>query len=152
MANFAVINKKTNEVLTVIVIDNDRLMVKGSENEQKGVVLCEQLFKDGYKGVDFENLIFRQTSYNKTKRYNYAGIGHKWDEVAGAFYAPKPKDKQGGEYVLDEKYRWKFVSTEANKRLRGKSKENLFTKIVSKENWFTKLVKVIKNFLNKIFK
>ena len=46
-------------------------------------------------GVDFLNNIYntrdvwKQTSYNKNIRKNYAGIGYTYDETRDAFIAPK---------------------------------------------------------------
>ena len=43
-----------------------------------------------------------RTSYNGNIRYNYAGIGYKYDEIADAFISPKCHN----EAVLNEQYRW----------------------------------------------
>ena len=47
-------------------------------------------------GVDFLNNLYgsrdvwKQTSYNKNIRKNFAGIGYKYDETRDAFIPPKP--------------------------------------------------------------
>ena len=47
-------------------------------------------------GVDFINKLYntrdvwKQTSYNKNFRKNYAGIGYQYDHTRDAFIAPKP--------------------------------------------------------------
>jgi hypothetical protein len=47
-------------------------------------------------GVDFINKLYntrdvwKQTSYNRTFRKNYAGIGYQYDQTRDAFIAPKP--------------------------------------------------------------
>jgi hypothetical protein len=46
-----------------------------------------------------------QTSYNGNIRYNYAGIGYKYDEVEDAFIAPKPECGHD-ELLLNNQYRW----------------------------------------------
>jgi hypothetical protein len=55
---------------------------------------------------NFRNQICKRTSYNNNYRFNYAGIGYTYDEVADAFIAPMP-DCGHDELVLDETtYRW----------------------------------------------
>jgi hypothetical protein len=46
-----------------------------------------------------------QTSYNGNIRYNFAGVGYKYDDVADAFIAPKPECGHS-ELQLNEQYRW----------------------------------------------
>ena len=72
MAHFA---KKTDEniVEKVIVINNlDVLNSSGDEEEGIGVAFCRELY--GQEGV------WKQTSYNKNMRGNYAGIGMTYME------------------------------------------------------------------------
>ena len=40
---------------------------------------------------NFRGQTCKRTSYNGNIRYNYAGIGYTYDQVADAFIAPKPK-------------------------------------------------------------
>jgi hypothetical protein len=47
---------------------------------------------------NFRGQVCKRTSYNGNIRFNYAGIGHTYDEVRDAFIAPKCHD----EAVLDE--------------------------------------------------
>lgn len=53
----------------------------------------------------------KRTSYNGNIRYNYAGIGYKYDEVADAFIAPKPECGHS-ELQLNDKYRWECSNAE----------------------------------------
>lgn len=53
----------------------------------------------------------KRTSYNGTIRYNYAGIGFSYDELADAFIAPKP-DCGHLELQLNDKYRWECSNSE----------------------------------------
>ena len=56
----------------------------------------------------------KRTSYNAATngfRYNYAGIGYKYDEVADAFIAPKP-DCGHAELQLNDQYRWECSNAE----------------------------------------
>ena len=48
----------------------------------------------------------KRTSYNGNIRFNYAGIGYTYDDLADAFIAPKP-DCGHDELILDTNtYQW----------------------------------------------
>lgn len=80
MAHFAQIGPD-NTVLQVIVVGNaDTADAAGVEKEHIGAAFCERLI--GGRWV--------QTSYNGSKRKNYAGIGYTFDEQRDAFLPPKP--------------------------------------------------------------
>ena len=67
MAHFAKLDSK-NIVETVIVVDNDDVKDgNGDEVESIGVAFCQKLF-----GASTN---WKQTSYNRNMRGNYAGIG-----------------------------------------------------------------------------
>ena len=52
---------------------------------------------------NFRGQVCKRTSYNHKIRYNYAGIGYKYDAIRDAFIAPKCHD----EAILDEQScRW----------------------------------------------
>lgn len=81
MAHFAELDEN-NVVLRVIVVANkDTADENGVENEQIGIEFCQRLFGGAWK----------QTSYNKQFRKNYAGIGYTYDPVRDAFIPPKPE-------------------------------------------------------------
>jgi hypothetical protein len=81
MASFAKI--ENNIVVTVISINNSVITdANGVEQEQLGVDFINQLYKT--------NDVWKQTSYNKTFRKNYAGIGYTYDSQRDAFISPKP--------------------------------------------------------------
>jgi len=95
MAHFAKISK-TNEVLTVLVVDNkDVLNADGVEDESVGQQYLE-------RHNNWPSQMWIQTSYNTTSnthssgdnskalRGNYAGIGYEWDEDNNIFWLPKP--------------------------------------------------------------
>jgi hypothetical protein len=88
MAHFAELNE-SNIVKQVIVVHNNELLVDGVESEAKGIEFCQSLFGGNWI----------QTSYNKTIRKNYAGIGFLYDPIRNAFIAPKPEE---GNWVLNE--------------------------------------------------
>lgn len=81
MAHFSKLDEN-NVVLAVHVVHNNELLdAKGNESEAKGVEFLTKLY--GYK-------LWKQTSYNRKFRKNYAGIGYIYDSVRDAFIAPKP--------------------------------------------------------------
>jgi hypothetical protein len=85
MAHFAKINKATNEVLHVSVVDNWNC-VDGTGNEVEAIGIA---YLEGVHGVH-DDVYWKQTSYNNNIRKNYAGIGMTYDSVRDAFIAPKP--------------------------------------------------------------
>jgi hypothetical protein len=55
---------------------------------------------------NFRGQVCKRTSYNGNYRFNYAGIGYTYDELADAFIAPKP-DCGHVELILDTNtYQW----------------------------------------------
>lgn len=81
MAHFAEIDSN-NQVIRVLVVPN--------EQEHRGQeYLADELNMGG---------TWIQTSYNKTFRYNYAGIGFTYDKKRDAFIPPKPYES----WVLNE--------------------------------------------------
>ncbi len=89
-------------------IDNDNKVIRvtvGDNNDPAG--------DEGYSWL-INNLggTWIKTSYNSNIRYNYAGIGYFYDEIADAFIPPKP-DCGHDELTLDTNtYLWKCESTE----------------------------------------
>ena len=69
---------------------DDNNIVKKVEVVSNDIATSEQA------GVDFLNNLYgtedvwKQTSYNKTTRKNFAGIGMTYDETRDAFIEPKP--------------------------------------------------------------
>jgi hypothetical protein len=82
MAHFAQLDEN-NVVTQVIVVANAELLDEnGVESEQRGVEFCQSLF-----GAD---TVWKQTSYNRNMRKNYAGIGFTYREDLDAFVPPSP--------------------------------------------------------------
>ena len=80
-----------NIVENVISINNSLITdVNGVEQEQLGNDFINKL----YNTRD----VWKQTSYNKNFRKNYAGIGYYYDQTRDAFIAPKPFNS----WVLNE--------------------------------------------------
>jgi hypothetical protein len=98
MAHFAQIND-TNIVQQVIVVGNEILNnAEGFAGEALGVAFCQSLY-----GADTN---WKQTSYNRAFRKNYAGIGFTYDSTRDAFIEPKPE----GNWKLDEETcTWKEI-------------------------------------------
>lgn len=78
MAHFVELDEN-NIVINGIVVHNNELLIDGIENEQKGIDFCV-----AHLGGNWI-----QTSYNKTIRKNYAGIGYSYDSIRNAFIPPK---------------------------------------------------------------
>jgi hypothetical protein len=72
-----------NIIETVISINNSVITdSNGIEQEKLGVDFINKL----YNTRD----VWKQTSYNRTFRKNYAGIGYQYDQTRDAFIPPKP--------------------------------------------------------------
>jgi hypothetical protein len=88
MAHFAKI--QNNLVTQVVVVHNNELLVDGVESEHAGISFLQNLYGQDTAWV--------QTSFNKTFRKNFAGVGFSYDEEKNAFIAPKPF----ASWILDE--------------------------------------------------
>lgn len=93
MAHFAELDA-SNTVTRVLVVANKALLDKGVESEAKGVSLLASLNGHGR---------WKQTSYNGTRRKNFAGVGFLYDTTRDAFIPPRPFPS----WLLDEETcRW----------------------------------------------
>jgi hypothetical protein len=92
MAYFAKL--ENNIVSQVLSVNNQELLVNGVESEQAGVNFLKNLFG--------QDTIWIQTSYNKTFRKNYAGVGYLYDESKDGFIPPKPFDS----WILNDDCNW----------------------------------------------
>lgn len=90
MAHFAQLDQN-NLVVKVIVVNNDCCLDgNGLESEVVGVAFCQSLY-----GQDSN---WKQTSYSRSFRKNFAGIGYQYDGQRNAFIPPKIYSS----WVLDE--------------------------------------------------
>jgi hypothetical protein len=93
MAHFAKI--EDGLVTQVIVIsDTDAPNPAPDRSEPLGQAFIRDTLK-----LDGE---WKQTSYNASFRYNYAGPGYTYDSEADAFIAPQPYDS----WVLSDSFVW----------------------------------------------
>jgi hypothetical protein len=92
MAHFVEINEDGIVLRGIVVNNADTATSTGEEVESIGVEFCKNLLGGTWK----------QTSYNNNIRYNYAGIGYRYDEEKDAFIAPQPFPS----WELDENMRW----------------------------------------------
>ena len=83
MAHYAFLDEN-NTVTEVIVGIDETELIEGLEPET------------WYANFRGQKCV--RTSYNNNIRYNYAGIGFKYDEKRDAFIPPKPYDS----WILDE--------------------------------------------------
>lgn len=80
MAHFAELDE-TNKVKQVIVVHNNELLDEnGVEQEQKGIDFCVNLLGGTWK----------QSSYNRNFRKNFAVVDGIYDPIRDAFIAPQP--------------------------------------------------------------
>ena len=98
MAHFAILDE-SNIVTRVEVINNAVLLDgDGVEQEQLGIDFLTELYGIGN---------YKQTSYNKKIRKNYAGVGYTYDAVKDKFIKSKPF----ASWSLDENDDWKAPIT-----------------------------------------
>jgi hypothetical protein len=89
MAHFAKLGID-NIVLEILVINNvDTMTPQGEEREEIGVEFLRKL--TGHE-------TWKQTSYSRSFRKNYAAIGFTYDSARDAFISPKPY----ASWTLDE--------------------------------------------------
>ena len=89
MAYFAKLDEN-NIVLEVLAVNNNELLQDGIESEAKGIQFLID-WSDGYSN-------WKQTSYNRRIRKNYAAIGFTYDSARDAFIPPQPF----GSWILNE--------------------------------------------------
>jgi hypothetical protein len=96
MAHYAYLDK--NNIVVAVTVGKD-------ETETINGLDTETYYAQGTEYT------VKRTSYNGNIRYNYAGIGYKYDEVADAFISPKP-DCGHDELLLNDLYRWECNNVE----------------------------------------
>ena len=92
MAYFAKLG--TGNIIEQVISINNSVITdsNGIEQEQLGIDFINKL----YNTRD----VWKQTSYNKTFRKNYAGIGYQYDQTRDAFIPPKPFNS----WILNETF------------------------------------------------
>jgi len=90
MAHYAFLDDKN--IVTEVIVGKD-------ETE-----LIEGLDPETWYG-NFRGQTCVRTSYNGNIRFNYAGIGYKYDPDADAFIAPRPKCGHK-ELFLNDLFKW----------------------------------------------
>lgn len=88
MAHFAELTASNIVTRVIVVANKDTSDANGVEKESIGIAFCERLFGGTWK----------QTSYNRSFRKNYAGIGFTYNSSIDAFVPPKPFES----WVLNE--------------------------------------------------
>ena len=76
MAHFAKLDENGVVIAVVVVNNND------APDEAAGIAFLINLFGEG--------IVWKQTSYNRNIRKNYAGIGYSYDAGRDAFIPPQP--------------------------------------------------------------
>jgi hypothetical protein len=85
MAHYAFLDE--NDIVTEVIVGID-------ETE-----LIEGLDPETWYG-NFRGQVCKRTSYNGNIRFNYAGIGYKYDANRDAFIAPEPTNATGFDETL----------------------------------------------------
>jgi hypothetical protein len=94
MAHFAILNE-SNVITNVVVVNNDVIIDNdGVEQEQLGVDFLTELYGPGN---------YVQTSYNRTIRERFAGIGGTYDVAKNKFISIQPFPS----WTLDGNDEWK---------------------------------------------
>lgn len=88
MAHFAQLNE-SNKVVNVITVDNVNIMHDEMSEEEAGIQYLNSILP---------NRIWKQTSYNRSFRKNFAGIGYTYMASINAFVPPQPYES----WVLNE--------------------------------------------------
>ena len=101
MAHFAKLNED-NIVIAINVVNNN---VLDSNNEEESGIAFLTEWSNGHSN-------WKQTSYNKNIRYNFAGIGYIYDGVNDAFIAPKPVCGHPELILNTNTYRWECDNEE----------------------------------------
>ena len=100
MAHFAKLDDN-NVVLEVNVVNND--VLDPANEEQSGIEFLTE-WSGGYSN-------WKQTSYNNSMRFNFAGIGYVYDPIDDAFIPPMPECDHD-EVTLNELKRWECLNAE----------------------------------------
>jgi hypothetical protein len=96
MAHYAFLDN--NRIVTEVIVGIDETeLIEGLDPET---------WYANFKGQEC-----KRTSYNGNIRYNYAGIGYKYDDVADAFIAPQPQCGHP-ELTLNAEYKWECENSE----------------------------------------
>lgn len=99
MAHFAKIDRTTNTVTGVIVVNNETIEdLPFPESEPVGLAFIDMAIKKDPN----EDIEWKQTSYNSNFRYNYAEVGGTYSYENDAFIRVKPYSS----WVLDSNFRW----------------------------------------------
>jgi hypothetical protein len=96
MAHYAYLDSN-NIVVAVIVGKDETETINGLDTETYYA-----------QGTEYR---VKRTSYNGNIRYNYAGIGYTYDDLADAFITPKPNCGHD-ELLLNDQYRWECSNDE----------------------------------------
>jgi hypothetical protein len=97
MAHYAFLDN--NRVVTEVIVGIDETeLIEGLDPE---------IWYGNFRGQEC-----KRTSYNGNYRFNYAGIGYKYDDVADAFIAPKPHCGHSELTLNASTYKWECENAE----------------------------------------
>jgi len=101
MAHFAKLDDN-NIVIDVNVVNN--AVLDSADEEGSGIAFLTD-WSGGYSN-------WKQTSFNSSFRYNFAGIGFTYDPLDDAFIAPMPECGHES-LLLNDKKQWECTECEA---------------------------------------
>jgi hypothetical protein len=93
MAHFALVDQKNIVQNVVVVDDSDCNGGNFPESDEKGNIFLNSIGLNGN---------WKQTSYNRNFRKNFAGTGMIYSQEADLFYYPQPFPS----WILNENYDW----------------------------------------------
>lgn len=154
MAHYAKIDIKTNLVLEVIVVPNDKCQSFTTEKRMVNVALLGQkenlqlrdvtvMVDDEEKGIAFLNKLYNnptdvyfcQTSYNGNMRKNFAGIGYTFNESLDGFIAPVPTSpmlvKNEKEELVEDIGEWMLNEQTCRWEWASASSQNIFRRMAN---------------------
>jgi hypothetical protein len=106
MAHYAFLDD--NNIVTEVIVGIDETeTIKGLDTET-------------WYG-NFRGQVCKRTSYNGNIRYNYAGVGYKYDQVNDAFIAPQPYKS----WTLNNKFDWQAPTPMPTEGIWRWNEENL---------------------------
>jgi hypothetical protein len=97
MAHYAFLDN--NNIVTEVIVGIDETQT------------IQELDTETWYG-NFRGQVCKRTSYNGNIRYNYAGVGYKYDQDADAFIAPEPNCGHPELTLNIQTYRWECDNAE----------------------------------------
>jgi|DEB0MinimDraft_10_1074344.scaffolds.fasta_scaffold02838_3 hypothetical protein len=103
MAHFAEIKSSDNKILRVVVVSNTDVDNAGGDYSTGAENwVTANIARDPSIQSTYPETYWKQTSYNRNARHNYAMVGGTWDQANQAFVEIKPFDS----WTLSSNFLW----------------------------------------------